>query len=479
MIHIHRASYLFALCATMLTLCTPVDVRGQNNDLANFFYRAWAHGAQQAHERYLHESMLAQDFFLHILQQQHEREMHLEEMRQAEIRSIRLSAYEGNPGSQYLLGLMYLKGEEGPPQYAHAIRWLRQSAEQGWADAQVALGLIFRSGAGIEKNFPESFKWFQMAAADPYHAEAQFYLGLSCLSYVFGEDVLPNFGAGCRLAPELIRKSAELGYADAQVILGHMYRSGSGVGEDLSEAVKWFKLAADQHHPEARFYLIYLYLEYDLGEATPNGEFAMVSLEKRFGNRTHADAQFLLSLAHRFAKGVVSDDKLAFALTKKAAELGYAPAYHYTGLGYLRGIGTTADVEEGVGWLLKAPPETCVEINTCIDIGLLYAKGIGVDLDINQALEWFARAHDHSEVRKIMFELGQYYENDNSHLEAYLWFYLADKLGHSQGSIKAEETLEKFQDGYTGRYPHHQTEYKERDARRYGRYWKKIIKSGK
>ncbi len=436
MIHIHRASYLFALCATMLTLCTPVDVRGQNNDLANFFYRAWAHGAQQAHERYLHESMLAQNFFLHILQQQHEREM-----RQAEIRSTRLSAYEGNPGSQYLLGLMYLKGEEGSPQYAHAIRWLRQSADQGWADAQVTLGLIYRSGAGVEKNFSESFKWFQMAAADPYHAEAQFYLGLSCLSYVLGEDVLPNFGEGCRLAPELIRKSAELGYADAQVILGHMYRSGSGVGEDLSEAVKWFKLAADQYHPEAQFYLVYLSMEYDLGEvATPNGEFAMVSLENRFGDRTHASAQFLLSLAHRFAEGVVSDNKLAFELIKKAAELDYAPAYHYTGWGYFNGIGTRINVEEGVRWLLKEP-DLCIEFDTCVYLGLTYVRGVGVKPNTSQALEWFAKAQDQDEASRVMFELGEYYEKDNTQ-KSHVWFYLAGRLEHPKGATKADEMLD-------------------------------------
>ena len=42
------------------------------------------------------------------------------------------------------------------------------------------------------------------------------------------------------------RKSAELGYADAQFKLGLKCDSGKGTEEDHEEAVRWYRLAAAQ-----------------------------------------------------------------------------------------------------------------------------------------------------------------------------------------------------------------------------------------
>jgi TPR repeat protein len=44
---------------------------------------------------------------------------------------------------------------------------------------------------------------------------------------------------------------ADQGDAEAQFFLGHMYVYGRGVPEDAAEAVKWYRLAADQGHPPA------------------------------------------------------------------------------------------------------------------------------------------------------------------------------------------------------------------------------------
>ena len=42
------------------------------------------------------------------------------------------------------------------------------------------------------------------------------------------------------------RKDAEQGNARTQWLLGLCYENGEGVNEDLTEAVKWYRLAADQ-----------------------------------------------------------------------------------------------------------------------------------------------------------------------------------------------------------------------------------------
>ena len=42
------------------------------------------------------------------------------------------------------------------------------------------------------------------------------------------------------------RKAAEQGDADAQYNLGWMYKNGYGISQDDSEAVKWFRKVAEQ-----------------------------------------------------------------------------------------------------------------------------------------------------------------------------------------------------------------------------------------
>jgi TPR repeat protein len=48
------------------------------------------------------------------------------------------------------------------------------------------------------------------------------------------------------------RMSAEQGHAEAQFLLGVMYREGEGVPQDFAEAQVWFNLAAAQGHRGAK-----------------------------------------------------------------------------------------------------------------------------------------------------------------------------------------------------------------------------------
>jgi TPR repeat protein len=48
------------------------------------------------------------------------------------------------------------------------------------------------------------------------------------------------------------RLAADQGDADAQFILGEMYMEGNGVSEDFEESMRWCRLAADQGHAKAK-----------------------------------------------------------------------------------------------------------------------------------------------------------------------------------------------------------------------------------
>jgi TPR repeat protein len=57
------------------------------------------------------------------------------------------------------------------------------------------------------------------------------------------------------------RKAADQGYAEAQSDLGYMYSEGKGVPQDYTEAVGWDRKAADQGYARAQSALGYAYSE--------------------------------------------------------------------------------------------------------------------------------------------------------------------------------------------------------------------------
>ena len=61
-----------------------------------------------------------------------------------------------------------------------------------------------------------------------------------------GGQIQPESVDALREPAEALRERAEQGDALAQVNLGHMYRTGQGVPQDDIEAMRWYRLAADQ-----------------------------------------------------------------------------------------------------------------------------------------------------------------------------------------------------------------------------------------
>ena len=71
-----------------------------------------------------------------------------------------------------------------------------------------------------------------------------FLLGLTAVSHCFSSDDL-----------ESIRKSAEQGNAEAQVLLSRFYYKGEGVPKDYKEAFTWYRKSAEQGDAEVQYSL--------------------------------------------------------------------------------------------------------------------------------------------------------------------------------------------------------------------------------
>ena len=92
------------------------------------------------------------------------------------IEQLRNAAEQGDREAQYLLGVMYYRGESVPQDYRKAAEWFRMAAEQGLAVAQGSLGRMYEDGKGVPEDDREAVKWYRLAAEQAL-AEAQDNLG--------------------------------------------------------------------------------------------------------------------------------------------------------------------------------------------------------------------------------------------------------------------------------------------------------------
>ncbi len=84
--------------------------------------------------------------------------------------------------------------------------------------------------------------------------EAQYWVGYA---YYLGEGVEDDDEEAVRW----FRMAAEQDHTSAQYYLGHAYLNGLGVEEDHEEALKWFRKAAEQGNVHAQYSLGRMYID--------------------------------------------------------------------------------------------------------------------------------------------------------------------------------------------------------------------------
>ncbi len=106
------------------------------------------------------------------------------------------------------------------------------------------------------------------------------------------------------------------GEAKAQYYLGHLYAKGEGVARDPSQALRWFRAAAEQGEPYGQFALGYVY-EHGLG-AAPDLAVAVLWYRAAAAQGNLA-ARNNLGLMYEQGRGVARDNVRAYAWYARAA----------------------------------------------------------------------------------------------------------------------------------------------------------------
>ena len=210
------------------------------------------------------------------------------------------------------------------------------------------------------------------------------------------------------------RKAAEQGFAPAQYQLGNIYHYGNGVEEDKVEALHWYRRGCRTRTFTCQDWSKTCRGAVDAQELIPKA------------NAGDANAQYRLSEAYEYGKGVKLDRTKAIHWLRQAAENGHVEAQFSLGSDYSLGWhGLERDHAEANRWFRKAAEQGHAWAQSYL--GHNYFLGRGVPQNYAQAVHWSRQAADQGRP-EAQFMLGDAYYNGwgvpQNFVEAYVWFSL-------------------------------------------------------
>lgn len=76
---------------------------------------------------------------------------------------VPLAEAQNHPYAQYMLGMMYYKGQGVPQDAVEAAKWFTKAAAQGVSQAQYRLGTLYATGDGVTQDYETAYAWYTVA----------------------------------------------------------------------------------------------------------------------------------------------------------------------------------------------------------------------------------------------------------------------------------------------------------------------------
>lgn len=242
-------------------------------------------------------------------------------------------AQAGDAQAEYEVGALYASNELLHDQ-SLALSWLKKAAAHGQTSAAKILQSMsapaFNAGADAAKagQMPLALAKFRLAA-ELGEPEANYWIGyIHSIGY---EGVAPNLTE----AVKYYRVAADAGIALSMIELGKAYTWGkgqAGVPADPVEGGRWFRKAADTGHPAAQMMLAQCYLWGEAG-CTKSEEEA-----KKWFHDAAAKGEYVAALWNILLENCPTD------ADRQVMALGYAEL----------AVHESANLDDAVYWLEKA-----------------------------------------------------------------------------------------------------------------------------
>ena len=177
-----------------------------------------------------------------------------------------------------------------------------------------------------------------------------------------------------------IRSEAERGDAEAQFTLGLVLARRDGVTHgDWAEAVKWYRLAAEQGYAAAQHEMGVLCA---VGAGMRKEPKAAAEWYRKAAEQGYSMSQFELAHCYGCGFGVPKDMQESFKWCKLAAEQGNAGAQAQLGTMYME----EGDVDASLEWTRKAAENG--DAVGQYNLAKMYAQGHGVAKNEDAACKW-------------------------------------------------------------------------------------------
>lgn len=375
------------------------------------------------------------------------------------------AAKNGLAEAQLNLAVLYLVGDGVKKNEKKGLEWLVKSANSGYVDAQYGLGKLYYYGNAVEKDFSKAATWFEQAAAQQ-HAEAAFKL---FSIYLYNDEIKDR-----RKAVKYLKQASDLGLADAQIELGHLYRygtlglvdknpqkayelyslaahqgdkdaaglmedmqvKGDGVEKDVVKELAYYLKSSDRRDADKQYQLAVQYCE---GNGVTQNYTTCTQLLERSGLNGSSEAYVLLGVMNLDGSQLKNfDRKKAFDYLKKAAEQNNATAQYFYAYFVKNGEFTKKDLQQWVK-LITSSAEKGYS-NAQFALGRAYEEGNGVTPNYDKAIHWYTLAAQQGD-KDAQFRLGYIYSSGlgghNDYVRAFSWY----KTAADNGSIAAMTNL--------------------------------------
>lgn len=338
---------------------------------------------------------------------------------------LSLASEEGNYLSQGVLCILHTFGEGVSAldviladKYAcTSVQYVTQYASLGNPFARMLLGFFYEMGLGLlVSNKQEAVRCYHSAA--DVSVDAKTHLG-RC--YMTGEGL----GINVHEAMRWFRLAADEGDAKAQVELGKCYnvittinkiKSRKEIRENQEDALKWFKLSADQNFAEGLFQFGSVF-QHGMGKVIPNDSIPdAISYYLRAAEQGHEGSLIALDNifeSSRCALGKTRDETVRFY--RVVAERGNAEAQFKMGAICEKGTsgGVEKDILQAIYWYkqCKGGGKTSVQYK----IGSWFEQGITdvMSVDLKEAVWWY-RLCDAGRHAEMQYRIASWYEHGQS-----------------------------------------------------------------
>lgn len=220
------------------------------------------------------------------------------------------SAKQGYTVAKYMLGKLYLRGEDVPKPMFHALHWLESAVQDDNQYAEYLLGKTFLKGEDMERD-TERAESLLRRSAEQGNKYAAYTLGKA---YLDGDILAQSIDEAVRL----LNLSASKGFAPAQFILGRLLYKGEVTPKDIRQAVRWLDRAAGQKNPYAAYLAGKIYLTED---AVKDIQKAIRSFKIAAENGNNY-AEYQLGKIYLYGKDVPRDTDTAMYYLQLAAKHG-------------------------------------------------------------------------------------------------------------------------------------------------------------